>query len=390
MKKGDLASAEASHKQAYDIDLRIGYRLGQGQDLGNLGEIELALGRVKEALQLHEQALSIETALGVPNGEGEDLRNIGDVYVSMGQLTRALAAYESSEECFRKGDQEGEIASTRERIARVHMMQGELKEAEDVFRYALHTHEGGEDDEAVVSDLIGIGEALCHQGNNTASIQYLEEAVKAATERGAKIELAEAEAALAVAKRARGMSGDLHAARALGEQALATHTRCGCTLLAAEDQILLGDVALALGDLERARRAYAVARLAAEGAGASLVLCKALDGLAEVEACTGSPNAARELSSYALALAQAAGSRVDEARALVSMARTRRVLREYGEARHIYAEALQMSSELGLCAVEVEARQGLIEVLTALGEDNEVASQAHALQSLLLKLGRPI
>ena len=85
----------------------IGDRYGEGNALGNLGNIYCALGRYEEAIHSQEEFLAIAHAIGMHRGEGNALGNLGHVYRSSGNRSRG--DYEKAIEYF-----QGSLAIARE------------------------------------------------------------------------------------------------------------------------------------------------------------------------------------------------------------------------------------------------------------------------------------
>ena len=76
--------------EALDIAREIGYRQGQGNYLGNLGNAYSDLGQVEKAIDYYEQALVIVREIGDRRGEGLWLWGLGYVYHQQGRKEKAI------------------------------------------------------------------------------------------------------------------------------------------------------------------------------------------------------------------------------------------------------------------------------------------------------------
>ena len=72
----------------------IGERAGEGNALGNLGNVYASLGEPRRAIELYEQQLAIDREIGDRRGEGAALGNLGNAYADLGELPRAIELYE--------------------------------------------------------------------------------------------------------------------------------------------------------------------------------------------------------------------------------------------------------------------------------------------------------
>ena len=78
------------------IAREIGDRSGEGNRLGNLGNVYRDLGQVDKAIEYCEDAMVIAREIGDRRGEGADLGNLGIAYSDLGQVKKAIEYYENA------------------------------------------------------------------------------------------------------------------------------------------------------------------------------------------------------------------------------------------------------------------------------------------------------
>ncbi|EOD39971.1 hypothetical protein EMIHUDRAFT_69905, partial [Emiliania huxleyi CCMP1516] len=87
---GQYEKAIEHHTMALDICRKIGHRQGEGGTLGGLGNAYHSLGQYKKAIEHHTMALDINREIGDRRVEGSALTNLGTAYLSLGQYEKAL------------------------------------------------------------------------------------------------------------------------------------------------------------------------------------------------------------------------------------------------------------------------------------------------------------
>ncbi len=123
------AEWERNDLRAVEAARRAGDRHGEGQTLGNLGNVYLQQGRWAEAIACYEQSLDVFRALGDRYGEGTTLMNLGSVYLQQGRWAEAIACYEQDLAiCRDLGDRHGE-GQTLTNLGVVYRQQGRWAEA---------------------------------------------------------------------------------------------------------------------------------------------------------------------------------------------------------------------------------------------------------------------
>jgi tetratricopeptide (TPR) repeat protein len=82
---------------SYDLIARqrhAAHRRGEGNALGNLGNVYTQLGQIQPAIEFYEQALAISREIGDRHGEVVDLNNLGTTHYDLGDKERAIEFYE--------------------------------------------------------------------------------------------------------------------------------------------------------------------------------------------------------------------------------------------------------------------------------------------------------
>jgi tetratricopeptide (TPR) repeat protein len=84
------AAPSSSMNKQLLIDREIGDRRGEGNALGNLGLAYADLGETRRAIQFYEQALLIDREIGDRRGEGNDLWNMSLALDQLGERAQAI------------------------------------------------------------------------------------------------------------------------------------------------------------------------------------------------------------------------------------------------------------------------------------------------------------
>ena len=78
------------------IAKEIGDRRGEGNAIGNLGNVYRFLGQVEMAIEYYQNALVIAREIGDRRNEGIWLGNFGNIYRNQGQVKKAIECYEKA------------------------------------------------------------------------------------------------------------------------------------------------------------------------------------------------------------------------------------------------------------------------------------------------------
>jgi tetratricopeptide (TPR) repeat protein len=149
--------------------------------------------------------------------------------------------------------------------------------------------------------------------------------------------------------RARVELGNQHADSAIEEvmRALQLSAGLGDPKLVSACNATLGEVLLARGERDEARRAFDLARTDAEQCGARAETIRALVGLSAVDLERGKHASARRCAEKALALARQGNARFIVARTLIALADVASAEERHAEAAALYRDALVDKREQG-------------------------------------------
>ncbi len=139
--RGELDKAEQMHRQALEIDEKLGRREGVANQYTNLGLIYQTRGELDKAEQMHRQALEIDEKLGRPEGMAAQYGNLGLIYQTRGELDKAEQMHRQALEIFEQlGHREG-IATQYCNLGLIYQTRRELDKAEQMLRQALEIFE---------------------------------------------------------------------------------------------------------------------------------------------------------------------------------------------------------------------------------------------------------
>lgn len=78
------------------LDRTIGDRRGEAIDLGNLGNVNLALGKFHEAIAFYQQRLALAREFGEAHGEAGALFNLSVAFAKLNDLAQAIPHAEAA------------------------------------------------------------------------------------------------------------------------------------------------------------------------------------------------------------------------------------------------------------------------------------------------------
>ncbi len=141
---GQIEESFKCHEEALEIARRIGYRKGEGNQLGYLGlacRDSKNSEQIKEAVEYLKQALKIFREDGDRKGEGHWLGSLGQVYRVRGEIKEAVECYEKALKIFKEiGGREKEgvaycdLGFAYRDLGQVKKAIEHHKEALDIFR----------------------------------------------------------------------------------------------------------------------------------------------------------------------------------------------------------------------------------------------------------------
>jgi len=257
LRLGDYRQAINLYTQALTIHRDVGYRRGEGNELGNLGLCHGHLGNYRQAIDLLTQAVVIARDVGDRNVEGAHLGNLGNCHHDLGDYrqaidlhTQALAIHRDIS--YRQGES-NELGN----LGNCHHDLGDYRQAIDLLTQAVVIAHDVGDRYAEGLHLGNLG--LCHEhlGDYRRAIDLHSQALAIARDIGHRYGEANA---LDYLGRAWLASGDVRRAVTLLDQAVNVADATGDIEPAAEARSWLARAQLQLGDPAAALAATAAGR----------------------------------------------------------------------------------------------------------------------------------
>jgi tetratricopeptide (TPR) repeat protein/transcriptional regulator with XRE-family HTH domain len=315
---GRYRQAIEHYSRALALNQQIGWLEGQAATLSKLGVAYTRSGRLAEAADHHHQALTLNQRIGRLGGQANNLGNLGVVYLEQGRLQAALDHHTQALALFGKLGYRGSQGTALGWLGEIDHARGQLDRAVDHANAALAIQRevgdrGGEAD--TLRTLAGIARDT---GRLDQALELATTAAALAGDTGERRLQADALNTLASVHLHR---GSLPQARDIYGQALelarATQSRYPevVTLvgLATTDQRAgRHDQALVVAD-----QALTLARQA----GFRLLEGQALTTLASIHLAQDQPHRAIQLASQALAIQRDTGHRLGQAHTLLVLGR---------------------------------------------------------------------
>jgi DNA-binding SARP family transcriptional activator len=225
---GRLADAEARYTRVLALEREIGRRTGEGTALNNLGALCLERGDVDRAIGYYDQALALRQAMGDRLRVGRVLLNLADANLLRGRFVegleqglRALAAARETGDRANEPAALGTVAALRGRL-------GHYPEALADCRSALALAREGGSRRVQAAVLVVLGQLHAGLGEHRQAIAPLQEALALARDSSSRHVEADALIALAGAHR---QFGEDDAARSVALAADELTWRFGYRLL---------------------------------------------------------------------------------------------------------------------------------------------------------------
>ncbi len=169
-----------------DISREIGDRLGEGNSLGNLGNIYGYLAQYEKAIQYHQQSLPIFKEIGDRYGEANSYNNLGISCYLLGQYEKAIRYHQQSLAINKETEDRYGEASSYRALGNVYKSLGQYQEAIQYYQESLAiTREIG-DKEGEANSYIGLGNAYCLLRQYQEAIQYHQQSLAITREIGNK------------------------------------------------------------------------------------------------------------------------------------------------------------------------------------------------------------
>jgi tetratricopeptide (TPR) repeat protein len=152
--------------------------------LSGIGKVQLGTGRYEEAAQSFEEALALARSLDDKRLQAEQLNNLG---AAAGRSTRYQEAVDYFREALKLDRDLGDRFATGVKLANLGMTFaaiGLYRRAERYMRKALELHEATAQPDLLNRVVVHLGEVVASLGDAEAARVLLEQAARAAAERG--------------------------------------------------------------------------------------------------------------------------------------------------------------------------------------------------------------
>jgi CHAT domain-containing protein/tetratricopeptide (TPR) repeat protein len=160
---GDWDHALENQKSAVALTRKSGNRSFEAMILNNMGTTYRGLGELDSALKCHEEALPILHDAGLPN-EATALQNIGHVYRDRGEFQKALEYYQPALKLFQERGNRRAVAQNLADSGEASLKLGQTSPALDSWNQALPIAHTAGDRILEASVLTGIARAHIEEG----------------------------------------------------------------------------------------------------------------------------------------------------------------------------------------------------------------------------------
>ena len=184
----DLKKAVQKYEEALSIFRKIGNVAGEGQTLGNLGNVYYGWGQYPKAVEYYDKSLQIFKKIGNVKGEGQCLNNLGLVYSDWGEYAKAVEYYDKSLQIFEKiGDVKGEGA-TLNNLGNVYKDWGQYSKAVEYYEKSLGIKRKIGDVKGEGNTLMNLGEVYRHWGEHDKALVSFQKAMEIYIKIGAPVD----------------------------------------------------------------------------------------------------------------------------------------------------------------------------------------------------------
>lgn len=180
MQSGNAAARVPLYQQGLRLARRTGDRAEEARWLTDLGDTYRELGKVDVALTHYEDALVALRELEHHPSVVRVLAKLGDLYRLRSDPDRAVGLLEEARKLADKHGISGHDSDLLDALADARVAQGELEEAEALFRQALASALEREDRHDVIVQMINDGRVLSAMGRRADAMGRFEEAAGAA------------------------------------------------------------------------------------------------------------------------------------------------------------------------------------------------------------------
>ncbi|KAF7364971.1 TPR-like protein [Mycena venus] len=158
MRLAQLEDAEQALQSALDLHREVDNRLGQAYDLQNLGELYMRLNRLEDAEQALQSALDLHIEVNNRLGQAYDLQNLGELYKRLDRLEDAELALQSALDLHKEINSRLGQANDLQNLGELYMTLDQLEDAEQALQSALDLHKEVNDRLGQAYDLRSLGE----------------------------------------------------------------------------------------------------------------------------------------------------------------------------------------------------------------------------------------
>jgi CHAT domain-containing protein/tetratricopeptide (TPR) repeat protein len=158
MDVGETGEALSAFEQAITLDRSLGVRAAEGKALVNLGRLEASLGQVPRALDHLGRAVALLETLRDRRALGVALAELG-MARALGGLSRreVLAAFQRALQLQRETGDQGREAVTLHNLGWYYHREGEIQQAERLFRQTLAIFQARGDRASEAGALVNLG-----------------------------------------------------------------------------------------------------------------------------------------------------------------------------------------------------------------------------------------
>ena len=374
----DFAKARAAAQRAIDKASAQGSHVLVARTYGILCQQDPSIGASADAMRECQIALQSSIAAKDVNGEAMMMTDIAGLYYQQGDLSEAERMWRQAIQKFREVGNPDGVATALSNIGGLHLTEGDLREAKKILEEAILAYQDVEDKEGVALALNNLGDLSRQQGHlQTAETTYQQ----------AKATAQEIDDKSAVGYVLTGLGdvladrGDLAAARKFYEESLALRKQLGETQPAGETEVALALLAIeeshaadAEAALHKYKEQFHQAQETDDELAASAALIQAL--LAQ-----GNDGDAKKEMEAAKALASHSQNRLARFQFDLAFARVLSASDQPSLARAQLEKILREAHGLGFAGIEFEARLDLAELEKRSGHAAAARTQLAALES---------
>ncbi len=374
----DFAKARAAAQRAIDKASAQGSHVLVARTYGILCQQDPSIGASADAMRECQIALQSSIAARDLNGEAMMMTDIAGLYYQQGDLSEAERMWRQAIQKFREVGNPDGVATALSNIGGLHLTEGDLREAKKILEEAIPAYQDVEDKEGVALALNNLGDLSRQQGHlQTAETTYQQ----------AKATAQEIDDKSAVGYVLTGLGdvladrGDLAAARKFYEESLALRKQLGETQPAGETEVALallaieeGHAADAAAALHKYKEQFHQAQETDDELAASAALIQAL--LAQ-----GNDGDAKKEMEAAKALASHSQNRLARFQFDLALARVLSASDQATLSRAQLEKILREAHGLGFAGIEFEARLDLAELEKRSGHAAAARTQLAALES---------